>query len=74
MVNLHLRDVPEETVSRLREIAKVRRTSMNAVAVAELIAGVRAEANAGLLSELPNLEVDVASIVEDLQTARSDRG
>ena len=72
MANLHLRDVPDETLGRLRDIAKARRTSMNAVAVAELIAGVREEANAMLLAGLPDLGVAQASIVEDVHAGRSE--
>lgn len=72
MANLHLRDVPDETLGRLRDIAKTRRTSMNAVAVAELIAGVREEANAMLLVGLPDLGVAQASIVEAVHGGRDE--
>ena len=73
MANLLLRGVPEETVGRLKAMALDRRTSMNSVAIAELVAAVRADANARLLANLPDLAVDPPSIVEDLLTDRVER-
>ena len=73
MPNLLLRGVPEETVGQLKAMALDRRTSMNSVAIAELVAAVRADANARLLANLPNLAVSPPGIVEDVLTERVER-
>ena len=73
MVNLLLRGVPEETVGQLKAMALDRRTSMNSVAIAELVAAVRADGNARLLADLPDLAVSPPSIVKDVLTERVER-
>ncbi|MEI6621619.1 MAG: antitoxin [Actinomycetes bacterium] len=73
MATLHLRDVPDETVAQLRRIAAQHRTSMNAVAVQELVSAARRADNAALLEALPDLNVDPASIVDGIAAERAAR-
>lgn len=73
MRTLYLRNVPDEVVRRLERLAEVDGTSVSAVAVRELAAvSLRAD-NPQLLGALPDMQVDVGDIVEDLAAARAPR-
>jgi len=73
MRTLYLRNVPEEVVRRLQRLADRDGTSVGAVAVRELSDVSRRADNAALIDELPDLGVDVSSIVESVEQERSDR-
>jgi len=73
MRTLYLRNVPDEVVERLERLAGRDGTSVGAVAVRELTEVSRRANNPRLLGELPDLDVDIATILEDLDTERADR-
>jgi hypothetical protein len=73
MRTLYLRNVPDEVVERLERLARREGISVNAVAVRELDQVSRRADNRALLGALPDLEVDVAGIVEDLEAGRAPR-
>ena len=73
MRTLYLRNVPDDVVRRLERLAEVDGTSVGAVAVRELAAvSLRAD-NPQLLGALPDMQVDVGDIVEDLAAERAAR-
>ena len=73
MRTLYLRNVPDEVVQRLERLAARDATSVGAVAVRELTEVSRRADNPALLGLLPDLDVDVATIVEDLDSDRTAR-
>ncbi len=73
MRTLYLRNVPDEVVERLERLAANEGMSVNAVAVRELAEVSRRADNPSLLGALPDLGVDVAGIVADLEADRADR-
>jgi predicted transcriptional regulator len=73
MATLYLRNVPDEVVERLQRLASRDRMSVNAVAVRELEEVTRRVDNAALLESLPDLDVDPAGIVADLEADRAQR-
>ncbi|GAC1388009.1 MAG: antitoxin VapB9 [Marmoricola sp.] len=73
MKTLYLRNVPDEVVDRLARLARRDGTSVGAVAVRELAEVSRRADNEVLLGALPDLVVEVATIVEDLDAGRSER-
>lgn len=73
MRTLYLRNVPDEVVERLERLAGRDGTSVGAVAVRELAEVSRRADNPTLLGELPDLDVDTATILEDLDAERSAR-
>jgi hypothetical protein len=70
MRTLYLRNVPDEVVARLERLAALEQTSVNAVAVRELAAVTRRADNPALLAGLPDLDIDVAAIVEAVRSER----
>jgi hypothetical protein len=72
MRTLYLRNVPDEVVERLERLAARDATSVGAVAVRELADVSRRADNPRLLGALPDLGVDVATIVEDLEAGRPE--
>jgi hypothetical protein len=70
---LYLRNVPDEVVERLERLAARDATSVGAVAVRELAEVSRRADNPALLGALPDLGVDVAAIIGDLEAGRADR-
>jgi hypothetical protein len=70
---LYLRNVPDDVVRRLERLAARDGTSVGAVAVRELADVTRRADNPALLGRLPDLDVDVASIVADLSGERDER-
>lgn len=73
MKTLYLRNVPEDVVRRLQRLADRDGTSVAAVAVRELSDVSRRADNPELLEGLPDLAVDVAAIVEDVDRERAHR-
>ena len=73
MRTLYLRNVPDEVVERLERLAALDATSVNAVAVRELAQVSRRADNPALLGLLPDLPVETATIVADLDAERSGR-
>jgi hypothetical protein len=73
MRTLYLRNVPDDVVRRLERLAARDGTSVSAVAVRELADVTRRADNPSLLGLLPDLDVDVATIVADLSGEREQR-
>ena len=73
MKTLYLRNVPDEVVERLERLAARDATSVGAVAVRELSEVSRRADNPALLGSLPDLGVDVATILTDVDAGRADR-
>lgn len=73
MRTLYLRNVPDEVVARLERLDAQTGMSLNSVAVRELASASRWVDNAALLGALPDLGVDVASILADLDHERGSR-
>ena len=73
MRTLYLRNVPDEVVQRLERLAARDATSVGAVAVRELSEVSRRADNPALLGVLPDLDIDVATIVDDLDGERAAR-
>jgi predicted transcriptional regulator len=73
MRTLYLRNVPDEVVERLERLAERESMSVNAVAVRELAESTKRLNNAALLEGLPNLNISIQEILEDLDRGRADR-
>ena len=73
MATLYLRNVPEAVVERLQRLATRDGSSVNAVAVRELTESSKRADNPALLGALPDLAVDAARIVADLEADRANR-
>jgi plasmid stability protein len=73
MKTLYLRNVPDDVVRRLQRLADRDGTSVGAVAVRELTDVSRRADNPGLVDTLPDLGVDVLTIVEDVEQERASR-
>lgn len=73
MKTLYLRNVPDEVVERLERLAARDATSVGAVAVRELAEVSRRANNPALLGALGDLDVDTATILDDLDAERADR-
>jgi hypothetical protein len=67
----YLRNVPDEVVERLERLAARDGTSVGAVAVRELADVTRRGDNPAMLGALPNPQVDVGQIVDDLRSERA---
>jgi plasmid stability protein len=70
MRTLYLRNVPDDVVRRLEVLAARDGTSVGAVAVRELADVSRRADNPALLGSLPDLDIDPATIIEDLDAGR----
>ncbi len=73
MKTLYLRNVPEDVVRRLQQLADRDGTSLGAVAVRELSDVSRRADNLSLMAQLADLDVDVSEIVESLEQERAAR-
>lgn len=73
MRTLYLRNVPDDVVERLERLAVRDSTSVSAVAVRELAEVSRRADNPALLGLLPDLGVDSAEIVADVEAERAAR-
>ncbi len=71
MKTLYLRNVPDDVVERLQRLAARQATSVGAAAVRELAEVTRRADNAALLGVLPDLGVDPADVVADVETGRT---
>ena len=72
MRTLYLRNVPDDVVERLERLAARDATSVGAVAVRELAEVSRRADNPALLGALPDLDVDTATILGDVDAGRAD--
>ncbi len=73
MKTLYLRNVPDEVVERLKRLAAREGMSVSAVAVRELAEVSRRADNPALLAALPDLQVNTAALVADLEADRAPR-
>ena len=73
MRTLYLRNVPDEVVERLELLAARDATSVSAVAVRELASVSRRADNPALLGALPDLGIETAGIVRELEADRASR-
>jgi plasmid stability protein len=73
MKTLYLRNVPDEVIERLERLAARDGTSVGAMAVRELTEGSRRADNPALLGALPDLGIDPAFVVADLEAERVER-
>jgi plasmid stability protein len=73
MRTLYLRNVPDDVVERLERLAARDGTSLGAVAVRELAEVSRRADNAALLGALPDLGVDLDTILDDVDVGRAPR-
>ncbi len=70
---LYLRNVPDEVVERLGRLAARDRMSVAAVALRELEEASRRVDNPALLAGLPDLDIDPASVIADVDTGSATR-
>jgi len=73
MRTLYLRNVPDDVVARLERLAARDATSVGAVAVRELADVSRRADNPALLGSLPDLGIDTATILRELDAGRADK-
>jgi len=70
---LYLRNLPEDVVERLERLGARDRTSVAAVAVRELEEASRRADNPALLQDLPDLDVDPATILSGVDAGLAER-
>jgi plasmid stability protein len=68
---LYLRNVPDDVVERLERLAARDGTSIGAVAVRELAEVSRRADNPALLGALPDLGIETATIVDNVEAGRA---
>ena len=73
MKTLYLRNVPDEVVERLERLARRESSSVSAVAVRELTESSLRVDNPALLGALPDLQIEPAILVEDIDAERAGR-
>jgi hypothetical protein len=73
MGTLYLRNVPGDVVARLERLAAAAGLSVSALAARELAEVSRRADNPALLDDLPDLGVDVGTIVADVRASRDRR-
>lgn len=73
MRTLYLRNVPDDVVARLERLAARDATSVGAVAVRELAEVSRRADNPALLGALPDIGIDVATILDDVDAGRAQQ-
>jgi plasmid stability protein len=73
MRTLYLRNVPDDLVSRLEVLAARDGTSVSAVAVRELAEASRRADHPALLAALPDLNIDVRTVVAEQDRERAER-
>ncbi len=73
MKTLYLRNVPDEVGERLERLAAREGLSVSAFATRELALLSRRAENPDLLADLPDLGVDAAVVVGDVEVGRSQR-
>lgn len=72
MRTLYLRNVPDDVVERLERLAARDACSVGAVAVKELAEASRRADNPALLGCLPDVGVDVSTILDDVDAGRAN--
>jgi hypothetical protein len=70
---LYLRNVPDEVVERLERLARRESSSVSAIAVRELTESSLRVDNPALLGALPDLQIEPAILVEDIDAERAGR-
>jgi len=70
---LYLRNVPDDVIDRLEQLAARDRSSVSAVAIRELAELSRRADNPGLLDVLPDVGIAGATIVANLDAGRAER-
>jgi plasmid stability protein len=70
---IYLRNVPDDVVDKLEQMAARAGMSLNAFSVRELGEVARRADNAALLEALPSLDVAVADIIRGLDDSRATR-
>lgn len=73
MKTLYLRNVPDEVGERLERLAAREGLSVSAFATRELAIIARRDDNPALLASLPDLGVEAAAIVGDVEAGRAER-
>jgi plasmid stability protein len=73
MRTLYLRNVPDEVGERLERLAAREGMSLSAFATRELALVARRADNPALLAGLPDLGVDAAVVVDDVELGRGAR-
>ncbi len=73
MRTLYLRNVPDEVGEGLERLAVREGLSVSAFATRELAIIARRADNPALLADLPDLGVDAAAIVGDVEDGRAER-
>ncbi|MFC0082379.1 antitoxin [Aciditerrimonas ferrireducens] len=73
MRTIYLRNVPDDVVERLERLAARKRMSVSAFVVRELEELSRRVDNDALLAALPDLGVDPADLVADVEAGRAER-
>lgn len=73
MKTLYLRNVPDEVGEQLERLAAREGMSVSAFATRELAMIARREGNPALLADLPDLGVEAAAVVGDVEAGRSER-
>ena len=73
MRTLYLRNVPDDVVERLEQLAARELTSVSALAVRELAEASRRADNPAVLAALPDLGVDAGAVVAELEAGRARR-
>lgn len=70
---LYLRNVPDDVGARLADLAAREGLSVSAFAVKELTESARRADAAALLAALPDLDLDAADVVAELEAVRAAR-
>jgi plasmid stability protein len=73
MATLYLRNVPDDVSERLAVLAEREGLSVSAFAVRELASIARRADNPALLADLPDLGVEPADVLADLDAGRGRR-
>lgn len=70
MATIYVRDVPDDVAAQLAEVAKEKKTSVQALALKELTAYARRSRNRAILEALPELHLDRETILADIADGR----
>jgi plasmid stability protein len=73
MKTLYLRNVPDDVIERLQRLAARDATSVGALAVRELSEVSRRADNPALLEALPDVGVEIATVLTDIDAERAKR-
>lgn len=73
MRTLYLRNVPDEVVERIEQLAAREGLSVSAFAARELAVASRRADNPAILQGLPDLRIPADDVVVDVDAARGER-